>query len=194
MESPLPVADLQALMEYSPRDGGLYWKERDAATYYNNINDIDEAEALRLSRMFNSRFAGKECGTTRNGNKDFIRVSIGTRGPNIRRARLDLIWCVATGALPDGQVILINDDKPSTPDNIICCSSRVAQIFYDTSVGIHPMPGRTERYFWRINAGDDKLYQESGYESLEAARQARDAKLKALGFWQVKTLEETLHG
>lgn len=195
MADQLLVADLQDLMEYSPRNGGLYWRERDAETYLNYIDDIDHAEALRLSRMFNTRFAGQECGTTRNGNKDFVRVSLGTRGPNIRRAQLELIWAVATGEWSDAQVLLINPELPATPDNVVRCSSWVAQIFANPSVGLHRMISAAERYYWRIVTDNkETLYQESGYPTLVEAREARDAKLKELGLWTAETLEERLNG
>lgn len=191
----LVVADLQELMEYSPRDGGLYWKERDADTYYEHITDIDWEEAQRLSRMFNARFAGEQCGTTMNGNKEFVRVSLGTRGPNIRRAKLELIWAVATGEWSEAQVLLVDPEKPATPDNVVRCSPWVAQIFANPSVGIHRMNSVAERYYWRIitNKKED-MYQESGFESLVEAREARDRKLQELGLWTAETLEERLHG
>jgi hypothetical protein len=195
MANQLQVADLQELMEYSPRDGGLYWRERTAEMYLNYIDDIGDTEALRLSRMFNTRFAGQECGTTRNGNKEFVRVSLGTRGPNIRRARLELIWAVATGEWSDAQVLLIDPDKPATPDNLVRCSSWVAQIFANPSVGLHRMVSTAERYYWRIVTDNkETLHQDSGYTTLQDVREARDTKLKELGLWVAETLDEKLNG
>lgn len=195
MANQLQVADLRELMEYRPHDGGLYWRARDAQTYMKYIPDIDFAEAQRLSRMFEARFTGKECGITRNGNKDFVRVSLGTRGPNIRRAKLDLIWTVATGEWPDACVLLLDPSRPPVPENVVRCSPSVAQIFANPTVGIHRMTGDQERYFWRIMTdGKSTLHQQSGYPTLKAARAARDAKLQELGLWFVETLEEKLHG
>lgn len=191
----LLVTNLQDLMEYRPQDGGLYWRKRDAETYLKYIDDIDYAEALRLSRMFNARFANQECGTTRNGKKKFVRVSVGTRGTNIRRAQLDIIWAVATGEWSEAPVLLINPELPATPDNVVCCSPWVAQIFANPCVGLHRMVSTAERYYWRIITDSKKtLYQESGYLTLVEARNARDAKLKELGLWSVETLEERLNG
>lgn len=193
MANQLQVADLRELMEYRPHDGGLYWRARDAQTYMKYIPDIDFTEAQRLSRWFESRFTGKECGTTRNGNKEFIRISLGTRGTNIRRAKLDLIWTVATGEWPEGVVLLLDPDRHPVPDNVVCCSPSVAQIFADPTVGLYS--NKNGGFFWRITM-DRKtvLHQKHGYKTLKEARAARDAKLKELGLWAVETLEDRLHG
>lgn len=68
MAKPLPsTAVLRKLLEYEPNTGKLYWKLRDPSMF----NDTKARTAEHTCKIWNMRYAGKECGNQLDSNGRF---------------------------------------------------------------------------------------------------------------------------
>lgn len=188
------TAYLQRLIRYDPNTGELYWLPRDASVYQSVDPTLTLAQATRQMRKFNTLYAGKVCGTSKNNKHDVIRISVSTYGTNVRRNKLNIIWQVATGTVPDGLIILRDWEKPSTPDNVLCCSTHVKSIFDNPCRGIY-QTFRSNTFYWHIVDSPSGIReQQNGFRSMQEARLARDVRLKELGLWSITTLDDVLNG
>lgn len=192
MSRSLSATDLQSLMTYDPLTGGLFWKDRTPELYAKFCGTSIEA-AEKSCKWFNQRYAGQHVGITKNGSQEYVRISIGgDANNNTRRNILDLIWIVASGEEPTGVVKLVDELLPKRPDNLVCFSNHVAQIFKNRRTGVYRNAAE-KTYYWRISDGE-KLTQKGGYATAAEAGAARDQALKELGLWSEVLLSDLLQG
>lgn len=86
---------LSKMVDYNSESGVFIWK-------YRNENG-------QYERMFNTRFAGKECGSVNSGGYNHIRFTYRGKKFLIRAHRL--AWFVHTGCMPIGEIDHINRDR-----------------------------------------------------------------------------------
>lgn len=160
------AAKAAGMVDYNPDTGSMRWK----------MKGKDQKDATR----WNSRYAGKECGTTDDKGYRRILFRFGV-GPTFKIRAHRLAWFITHGAMPFGEIDHINQDKSDNRITNLRDVSREMNQRNGTRKGNNTsgVPGviwNKQRKKWCAQASVNGKHRHIGmFDSLEEAAKARKA-------------------
>lgn len=167
----LSIEQIREMVDYNPDTGEFTWKPRVPVT--------------RGNKVFNSRFAGKDCGggSIKQG-QGYTRIKI--KGTTIKAHRL--AFAVMEGFWPEQYVDHINGDKQ---DNRWCNlrlatkieNGRNQKLYHNNRSGKQGVWFSKSKGKWEVQIGSAQSREYLGaYDNYEDAVRARECRERDLGY------------